>query len=509
MSAAFLLGGSATASAIGDNPFQLQLPDNPVADRVAVKRWIAPHQTDTRAVLEGPGCIKHIWITLKHPAKSVMANRKLVIRIFFDDAETPHVEAPVGDFFGVMHGEDAYDINTPFISVKQYSGYNCYFDMPFSKNARIELETGEEANNCFIQVDWHRYPGQEMKEQRRFCARWRKENPTKRYSSDYLMLDALGEGQLVGFFYGLRLIDNVDRWSHAGADNIYIDGQGEYPAYIRGIGGEDTFGTSYGGAHHPPETHLDAGIPYYEHEDIGEARRVQRLVGYRFFTRDQIPFRESIHMRFATMKNNVCSMVYWYQKGEPKQFVKMPDFKTLLPDTPLAGGQMDVIEHHSGAWRLGKVLPNKDNVAIEQALQVGLQDSRISEDWEVYRAFHGFVDFNLSERPHEYGVGVHYQPAARQAQAIFTVDKPTEAVLRLAYDDHAVLHVNQEQAVDLGNHTAFRSREVPIQLQAGDNLIQLTLSNTTGTNHGGWAYAFKLTTESGDQLLPLADTGTN
>ncbi|MEW4564835.1 glycoside hydrolase family 172 protein [Bremerella sp. JC770] len=433
-----------------------------------------------------------------------MANRKMILRIFFDDAKNPHVEAPIGDFFGVMHGEDAYDINTPFISVKQYSGYNCYFEMPFARNARIELETGEEASTCYIQIDWHRYPDQQMQETRRFCARWRKENPTKRYGSDFLMLDAMGQGQLIGFFYGLRLIDNVDRWSHAGADNIYIDGQGDYPAYIRGIGGEDTFGTSYGGAHHPPETHLDAGIPYYEHEDIGEARRVQRLVGYRFFTKDAIPFRESIHMRFASMQNNICSMVYWYQNGEPVEFVKMPGWEALLPDTPLPGGQMDVLAHETGAWRLSKVLSNQGNAAIAESLKTPLDNLTLSDDWEVYPAVHGFVDYNLSDRPHVYGVGVHHQPAARKAQALFSVDEDTEAYLQVAFDDHAVVHVNQDQPIDLGNHTSFRSCEIPIKLVAGENLIQLTLSNTTGTNNGGWAFAFKLKSNSGMILHPSA-----
>ena len=33
------------------------------------------------------------------------------------------------------------------------------------------------------------------------------------------MLDADGPGQLVGFVYGVRLIDQTDRWSHGGDNN--------------------------------------------------------------------------------------------------------------------------------------------------------------------------------------------------------------------------------------------------------------------------------------------------
>jgi hypothetical protein len=50
---------------------------------------------------------------------------------------------------------------------------------------------------------------------------------------------------LAAGFYGVRLIDSVDRWSHGGAENIHIDGLGEQPAFLRGIGGEDTFATAY------------------------------------------------------------------------------------------------------------------------------------------------------------------------------------------------------------------------------------------------------------------------
>lgn len=314
--AVFLLasaGWENSSQAAGDeNPFGLELPQRRVADRVSITRGIKAQRRETWAELDGPGTINHIWITLKKPGRTaVMVNRKIVMRIYFDGSPVPHVEAPVGDFFGAMHGVDWYDVNTPFLSVKAWSGYNCYFPMPFARSARIEFETGEEGNHVYLQVDWHRYPGAELKEPRRFCARWRRECPTQRYGEDYLMLDADGPGQLVGFVYGVRLIDNTDRWSHGGAENVYLDGDGAHPAYLRGIGGEDTFGTAYGGAIHPPESHLYAALPYYTHEDTGEARPAQRLVGYRFFVRDAIPFEKSIHLRFGCMENDICSTVYW------------------------------------------------------------------------------------------------------------------------------------------------------------------------------------------------------
>jgi len=130
--------------------FDLELPSTAVADRVSITRGIGPDRQETWAELDGPGCINHIWITLKHPLHSELVNRKLVIRIYFDGSEVPHVEAPVGDFFGVMHGVHFYPINTPWLSVKQYSGYNSYFQMPFAKSARVEFETGGEGNHIYV-----------------------------------------------------------------------------------------------------------------------------------------------------------------------------------------------------------------------------------------------------------------------------------------------------------------------------------------------------------------------
>ena len=77
------------------------------------------------------------------------------------------------------------------------------------------------------------------------------------------------------------------------------------------------FGTSFGGALHPPETHMWAGMPYYVHEDVSDARVAQRLVGYRFFVPDPIRWRESIHMRFGTTNAPLSTM-------QPRQLALVP-----------------------------------------------------------------------------------------------------------------------------------------------------------------------------------------
>jgi Protein of unknown function (DUF2961) len=471
----------------------LELPERAVPDRVSVcghVQMLQPFERRTLAELDGPGCIRHIWVTM---TRSEMTNRKAIIRIFFDGESTPHVEAPVGDFFGVMHGKTWYPIDTPYLSVKAESGYNCYFAMPFATSARIEFECGDTRCPVYLMVDWHRYPGQELREPRRFCARWRREVPAERYGEDFMMLDADGPGRLVGFVYGVRLLDDTDRWSHGGADNIYIDGEGEHPAYLRGIGGEDVFGTSYGGALHPPETHLYTGMPYYVHDDVGQARPAQRLVGYRFFEHDAVEFRESIHMRFGCMRNDICSTVYWYQERPVRPFFEMPEWDALLPGAKLPRGTCDLALPASGHWWLCGPFDNTNE-------QPPPTDAR----WQKRASVHGFVDFNHVLRPHEIGVAPTH---AGMGIARCRLDAPSDiaAKLRIAWDDRLVLCVNDDPPVDLGQHAAFRAEDVAVSLRAGPNTVALKLSNTIGSNHGGWAFAFRAETLDGNPLLPSAD----
>jgi hypothetical protein len=505
------------AQAAPTGSFNLDLPTEAVSDHISVTKTLSAGQTVDYATLDGPGCIKRLWITLSRPVGSgrsvepdakparAMQNRKIILRIYFDGAKTPHVEAPLGDFFGVMHGVDFYPVNTPFISVKEHNGYECFFDMPFAKSARIEIVNGPDAKNGFyLQAAWHRYPDQEMKEKRRFCAQWRREMPTARYGNDYLILDADGPGQLIGFFYGVRLIDSVDRWSHGGAENIYIDGLGDQPAYLRGIGGEDTFATSYGGVLHRPETHLYDGIPYYVSEDTGEARSAQRLVGYRFYVADSIRFKESLRFQFASMENDIASMVYWYQEGTPRRYVAMPDWEKMLPGAELKAGQMDLPLPDHGTWSLGPVLENGDAAAIRAALDPAAgKPAQAAGEWTKRATIHGFVDFNHLHRPGTKGVGTHHRKKAAEAVAVLEAPADMTAKIRLVWEGHAVVRVN-DAATDLGAHAHFRPHTLEVPLRKGRNRVSVLLSNDTGTNHGGWAFAFRATTPDGAVLTPRA-----
>ena len=136
----------------------LKLPDNPVARRTSRVLSFEGDSPQVLGEIEGPGCLRRFWATGRN------IGRDVVLRIYFDSQPVPFVEAPLGDFFGVMHNlpeeqrGPTYRINTPFLAVKPKNGMTCYFPMPFAKKARVEV-TGTKGRRSWLyyQIDWHAY----------------------------------------------------------------------------------------------------------------------------------------------------------------------------------------------------------------------------------------------------------------------------------------------------------------------------------------------------------------
>jgi hypothetical protein len=205
------------------------------------------------------------------------------------------------------------------------------------------------------------------------------------------------------------------------------------------------------------------------------------------------------------MSNDICSTVYWYQAGEVRPFVKMPDWKCLLPGAPLARGEMDLPLPDRGSWYV-KAPAGDAEQGIAEALARPVDPAAPvdGDGWTVRPSLHGFVDFNHVDRPERRGVGIHHQDVVSEARCVVRSPRATEAEIRVSWDDRAVLRLGGTRPMDLGENRYFRSRTVPVELRKGPNVVSLTLSNTRGTNHGGWCFAFRCRTADGETLLPEA-----
>jgi len=309
-----------------------------------------PGQTRTIADISGPGCINHIWMTSSSDEPAWP--RKVLLRMYWDGQDAPSVEAPMGDFFGVGHGMLAEWESIPLNMTHHPSGgmrsaFNCWFPMPFSTEARIEVvNEGEQSRPLYFYVDYEEQD-EPIADHLYFHACWRRENPcdgwgasnamaaerklneTPNLSADgnYLILDAEGRGHYVGCNLS---IDNWDGgWWGEGDDMIFIDGE-DWPPSIHGTGSEDYFSHAYGmqdirGLYHGTSLFNEGHINWEGKWTV-----------YRFHVPDPIVFQKSIrvtieHGHANHRSDDYSSTAYWYQTLPHKEFDQILPVEKRLP----------------------------------------------------------------------------------------------------------------------------------------------------------------------------------
>jgi len=374
--------------------------------------------------------------------------------------------------------------------------------MPFAEKARIEVTGSQKESYLYTMIDWHEYPGQQLDEPLRFCCRWRRECPTVAYADQFLMLDADGPGRLAGFVYSVDMLHSrhVMRWSHAGADQIYVDGGGEHPAVLFGIGGEDCFGASYSGGDYVAQTSLFSDMPYYVQKDPQGDR--QKMVGYRFFLNDAVCFDKSLYMRFACREHDIASTVYWYSAGPVRPFAAMPPREDRLPGAVI-GRKYDLPLPDFGSWWICGGFPAGCRREPPTGADFDPDEPLDGRPWIKYSAKRGFVEFND-----------HYGPppsngmptASGVCFARCVIDAPAEmtARLRIGWDEELALRVGDHPTRALGDHPYFRAETVRLPLRRGENVVAIRLSNSAAWSRGAWCFSFRLTAPDGKVLLPGA-----
>ena len=298
---------------------------------------IEPGETFTLADIDGPGAIQHIWMT---PTGHW---RFSIIRIYWDDEETPSVECPVGDFFACGWGEYA-QVSSQAICVNPGSAFNCYWEMPFRKRCRITMENLADATmRVYYQID---YTLTDVPEDTGyFHAQFRRTNPLP-YKDVYTILDGVtGHGHLVGVYMAWGV--NNNGWWGEGEIKFYIDGDGEFPT-ICGTGTEDYFCGSYNfdlKGEYVEFTTPYAGLPQVIRPD-GLYKSQQRFGMYRWHVADPVRFEEDLRITiqalgwrqrlgwtqggpYLPLQDDIASVAYWYQTLPATPFPSLPDKETL------------------------------------------------------------------------------------------------------------------------------------------------------------------------------------
>ena len=309
-------------------------------------------ETKVIASTTSPGCIKHIWCTFMADGIDEKLEkyylRKIVIRMFWDNAPIPSVEVPLGDFFGMGHGMRRNFVSAPLqMSPENGSALNCWFPMPFSTGARIEIENQcQKAIKVYYYIDWEKYDTLDD-DLLRFHASWNREitkgisekgigqmefqdsGVNKTGEGNYVILAAEGEGHYVGCnvnIHNQRLSWYWD-WPGEGDDMIFVDGE-KWPPQIHGTGTEDYFN----GAFCPTQPY---NAPYHGIILGGGVNWASKITYYRYHILDPITFKKSIqvtieHGHANRRSDDWSSTAYWYQKGIGK-IKRLPRVEARLP----------------------------------------------------------------------------------------------------------------------------------------------------------------------------------
>jgi hypothetical protein len=424
--------------------------------------------------LEGPGMITHIWNTVG--SVDPFYSQSLVLRIYWDGAEEPSVEAPLGDFFGVGHGAWSEFVSEPVAVSAVGRSRNCFWRMPFRKSAKVTVTNESKVyrtDSFYYYLDWRKYD--ELREDTPYLhARYNQATPAR--PGDYTILETTGTGHYVGTVYSA--LQTESGWFGEGDDRFFIDGE-EFPS-LRGTGTEDYFGDAWGLRKFSTPYY---GVSLWEGYYPGD-----RVTAYRWHIQDPIPFKKSLKVsfehrgsvfsdtgqhlgQFNERPDWISSVAYWYQNPPIGFSERIPEAADrLAPYRVLSAADLTVSAIPSEALK-------KEGPAISFTPGSGT----------------GTIDlqFNL-DRSGRYQVnGLIYHSVYGGVYQAFLAGTPLGAPMDLCYSGHDPIWTRFDlHDLEAGTHTLRfegrgdspnkRSMTVPTNLFSMVYLILLRLEDVEG-----------------------------
>ena len=301
---------------------------------------IGAGETKVLTDIKGSGCINHIWMTQRNGYRNVL------IRMFWDNEDSPSVLCPLGDFFGLGHEiVNSYQSLLFTASTRGNNqrntgcALNCYVQMPFRKSARIELvNEGDEPHGQYFYVDYELYDEPLDDDVLYFHSQFRRENPCNgwghevrvnsreanivnaerlAWNNNYLILEAEGRGHYIGCNLS---VSNFQRtWWGEGDDMIWVDGY-KWPPDLHGTGSEDYLNQAWG---------MQTNAFMRNGSSIHESNTKGYQTSYVHHLENPIPFQKEIkvtieHGHGNHLSNETSSVAYWYQTEPHKPFGIVP-----------------------------------------------------------------------------------------------------------------------------------------------------------------------------------------
>lgn len=265
-----------------------------------------PGETLTLAEVAGPGIVERLWIGVEGGDSFW---RDLVVRIYWDGATAPSVEAPLADFFAVGPGARQDLQSLPIVVQNGSRSFTSYWRMPFASGAKVTLSN--EGISATKQLAWevgYRQVASLPPDRLYFHAAYAQTTPNE-VGKPLLAMSTKGAGQLVGIALSVQN-GAQGAWGN-GRIRVRVDERGD-----EGPGAHTLvqwFGGMFG--------HSEASGPVQGCTlDEGERLKARTSV-YRFHIDDPVGFDRSLSVELDHGVQNerpdrMASVVFWYQ-GQP------------------------------------------------------------------------------------------------------------------------------------------------------------------------------------------------
>ena len=277
--------------------------------------------------------------------------RECLLKITWDDAKTPSVLAPLGDFFCLGHGiVNSFQSSLFTASTGSNNKFNAgcalnaYVPMPFRQRAVVELVNQSGENHCqYFYVDYETCD--ELPDDAGyFHAEFRRANPfggwaheiavntpqaniankeKLAWDNNYVILDTSGRGHYIGC--NLSVTNFQGTWWGEGDDMIWVDGY-KWPPDLHGTGSEDYLNQAWG---MQPNAFARNGSSIHEHNTGGYQ------TSYVFHLENRVHFRREVkvtieHGHGNHLANEMSSVAYWYA-AKPTRIAKPPAVAKRMP----------------------------------------------------------------------------------------------------------------------------------------------------------------------------------
>jgi hypothetical protein len=264
-----------------------------------------------------------------------------VLRAYWDHADEPAIEVPLGDFFANGWGRFA-QVSSSMIAVNPHGGFNSYWPMPFQRHATLTVENMGSADAQLyyqvtyendLDVDGHGY----------LHAQFRRNNPLTAGEMHVLVEGVAGQGHYVGTYLAWGV--NTPGWWGEGELKVYLDGDADYPT-ICGTGTEDYFGGAWNfdvpGRGYTEYTTPYLGMPQVIRPD-GLYQSQQRFGLYRWHVPDPIHFGSDLRVeiqalgwqsggRYRPLHDDISSTALFYLDRPSTQRPSLPYVDALRTD---------------------------------------------------------------------------------------------------------------------------------------------------------------------------------